>query len=318
MFNGIFINADKNKPVCSIYYRGLSAYDSIKLSKVADIEYCDVSSDIEIPYYINNYDFVIFNYHSTTMANISPKLQSEITIPTIGLIWDMPKMANKVSHWHNSFTYAIYPDPLLKTDDDSIWQFDRIVPRTDFSFRDVNIDNPIISTFGIPDDRKSIDGIMDAINQEFDQATFRINFSPGSHIPGAGLSEIRRRSEIAAQKAKPGIEVVYSESFMEFDQLMKWLNDSDLNIFFYDKSRDQTHLRNLPSTLDDAIAAKRPIAVSDNECTMHFTQYQNPYPLSSLKEIMKSGDTIQKLYDLWSPQNFASRLDGHLERMLNS
>lgn len=320
MLRGIFINANAHKPICSMYYRGLAAFEGFKLSQKVDFEYIDASDDSEIPDFINQYDLIVFNYHPTTMADISDHILRQITPFKIGLIWDMTKDPFSFqSHWPSGFNAVIYPDPLLNNSDNLLWQFDRIVPRTKFSYKPVNFQNPIISTFGIPDDRKSIENIIYAINEEFTTATFRINFSPGSHIPSAGLSEIRRRSQLATDIAHSGIKVEYSEKFMSFDDLMMWLNESDLNIFFYDKSRDETHLKNLPSTLDDAIAAKRPIAVSDNECVKHFTQYQTPYPDSSLVDIMYYGlDNIKVVYNKWSPKNWAAKFDTYIEGSYNA
>lgn len=315
MRRGIFINADKDKPVCSMYQRGLAAYEGFRQCKSASIEYLDAASDAElnIPY-LNSLDFVILNYHPATMHGITHTTLSQIKVPIFAMVLEMTKHPLRfASHldFSDIFSRILYLDPMLP-ELLGIWRMGRVVHPTTFQDRPVNFDRPIISTFGIPHIHKGILDMIVAINEEFDEAVFRLHYPPGSHLPYFAVGHIHSLLDQADEIRKPGIKIEFTDEFMSLERLLSWLNESDLNLFFFTKERDFEENRNIPSSVDDAISAKRPIAVNELDCLDYFLQYQRPYPELSLREAMQIG-TVKTLYDLWSAANFATEFDAYLE-----
>jgi hypothetical protein len=317
MLNGLYVNADANKPVCSMYTRGVGFYEGLKLSKVADITYLGAASDNELEDKLDGYDFIVFNYHHDTMRGISQQFISQIKIPIFAFILEMTKDQVPFCHWGNPFQVfegMFYADPALEPIHPKTWKIDRIVKRTPFKGRPVNMESPVISTFGIPHTLKGIAEMAQAIDAEFEQATFRLRFPPGSHLPSFAVNHIVQLVQAARVICKKSITMEFSMDFLPLQDLLLWLNESDLNIFFFTLERDQQPYRNIPSVIDDAIAAKRPIAISNSDCMDYLTKYIRPYPEISLKESMNRKLAVAGLYHMWSPQNFAKEFDEHLGR----
>lgn len=296
---------------------GVTFYEALKLCKSTNFTYLDVHNDYDLPHYINSYDFVIFNYHQVSMRGISQEAFNFITIPKICFYIDVQyTLFGFPCHWGKSwevFNYIALPDPTINVSDKRIWKFNRAIPYTPFPNRPVNMENPIISTFGLHSLNKTLDLAAIAINNEFDIATFRVNFPKGSFV-SESLNSLEMVENIK-YTVKPGIKIEITQNFMEMNDLINWLNESDLNIFFYSPERDATDNRNIPSTIDQAIAARRPIAVSDSRCVDYFTANQDPYPKKSLKSIMKTGlYPVSVMYKEWSLQNFADTFDRYIER----
>lgn len=316
----LYINADADAPMCSIFTAGIDFLDALELSDVMDITYAElgINGQIPPPDWINkNFDLVLFNYHFVTMKFLSYEWISSITIPKFGFTWDAHpnKVWEVYSHWgdlHKIFNFMAFFDPTLEVFDHQTLALPRIIPRYYFPFRSSNLDNPIISIFGLSTYWKNLDLVADLINNEFNSATLRMKFTSPSQTDRDYTNDIQSYMAHIQSKLKNGIKCEASIEFMERYELIKWLNESDLNVFFYDKARDSAGAQ-IPCSVDQGVAAQRPMAVTDVLTLRHTKNYLHPYPDISLKTAMNDIDGVLRMYNDWSPINVITNIDSFLK-----
>lgn len=320
----LFISADKDLPQCSFHELGLSLYEFLQKCNSFDTTFFNSGSRTD-PYPsidINKeFDLVVFNYHFQVMAYMPIEFFDSITVPKIMINyetrsrpWNSPcHIGSKGEHFgvagepqRRLFNYMIIPDSTMSDEGDpTVLTLPRVTPRRVYTKRPVNMDNPIISTYGLPSADKNVIGMYRAICDEFDKATFRVHFATDSRS-SPGL--MQNMFNWCINNPKEGITLQWSEDFIPHDQVPDWLNESDLNIFFYDSRRDMVTEGTFPGSMDFAITAQRPIAVSNNLCTRYITKYIDPWPKKSLKEIMAQCP-IDQIYSDGDPITAANKLD---------
>lgn len=306
----LFFSADNSYPQCSFFQLGLSLNEFLQECTSIETTFFNSASggqvypDCDIN---KEFDLVLFNYHFQVMAYLPLEFFQSITIPklmvnyeTRSQPWNSPCHIGSSAHYgvqgepqRQLFDYMIIPDTSMDAaGDDTVLLLPRIIPKRDFAFHPVNTDKPIISTYGLPSGYKDLAGMYNAIANEFDEATFRIHFPPDSRSKSNTVM-----TSMLGGCNNTGIEVQFTDNFMDHDYIPEWLNQSDLNIFFYLPGRDQVTEGTFPGSIDFAITAQRPIAVSDNLCTRYLHKYIDPYPKRSLKNIMVLGcDPIINAY----------------------
>lgn len=321
----LFINADKDLPQCGVYQLGIGFNEFLQTCKSFSTTLFQSGSRSHqlTPSEINaNYDLVIFNYHFLVMHYFNQEYFDSITIPKIVVNyesrefpWSSPcHLGNERSHYaltgtpqRELFDYLIAPDTSMGYQpDESIVQLPRIFKRANYEKRPINLVNPIISTYGLPAPQKDLIGMYNAICNEFDSATFRVHYTADSRTNN--ISMMRSMYDHCASNPRKGITLEWDDSFLETDAVPDWLNQSDLNIFFYYAERDIVTEGTFPASIDLAITAQRPIAVSNNKCTRFLQKYIAPYPTKSLKEIMVEFP-IEKVYADGDPVLAVSILD---------
>lgn len=318
----LYISADKNRQQCSFYQLGQDF--NLFLQTCKSVETTFWESSLEEPYPpfdVNEFDLVAFNYHFQVMAHLSREFFDSITIPKILVNyetrfypWDSPCPQGNL---HDIFQYMIVPDTNMDTQgDDNVILLPRIVPRFNVQERAVNFNCPIISSYGLPSHDKDIIGQLQAIQNEFNTAIYRMHFPPHSR---GGNWMIKEFLEVCKSIANPGIIMEFTEEFKTKPELLEWLNQSDLNIFFYTPNRDMATTGTFPGSIDRAISAQRPIAVLDMLCTKYIGGYIPPYPDYSLTEIMEHGvEASKKMYEDGDPVKAAKALDSWFERKFNA
>ena len=275
-----------------------------------------VSEDINVVA-INaaKYDFIVANYHEGTWNDINISRVTSLKSPKIMLCFERKAFADTWrvnTPWplpvEQVFDYIAIPDPSMKRYDKTrVCKLPRIIERYQVKQRAINTSNPIISTFGLQTVYKVLDRLAIAVNNEFSKATLRLHFSKGDHVPD---SQEKDTDDIISQCKSllhPGITLEVKRGWWaNKEQLISWLNESDLNVFFYGLERDYFEYGNIPASTDEAIASQRPLAITQNLCTVHLMGYIAPYPMIPLKESMFRGvDPVMEMYNLWTPGLFA-------------
>lgn len=323
MIKTLFINADTENLQCSIYENGLKYSSALRdFSRVVELKFIDTHDGSNIPPY-GDYDLILFNYQDNVMKNIPPGQifrAHENGRKSMAFISDMAYNAPWYidTHWktfniepYMVFDYLGVPDPSLEEDfDDRVCALPRVCRRFNATDRPVNLDNPVISTYGFPSVFKPIYPMVEYINKEFDKATFRLHMPTCSYQPQEFRDMAAKVLAKSKEVAKNGITVEYSEDWKTKGEIIQWLNESDLNIMIPDPSRPALTRGALPATIDDLVSAQRPIAINESIEMRHLLEYVKPYPDYSLKEIMENGNEQVKLaYEEWSAENFASVFD---------
>ena len=311
----LFINADKDKSHCAVFQAGQIYGEALKLSKELDVEILEVGSASDPLPDPSAYDAVIFNYQHLTMEIIPPAYFSWCPV-AIGFLYEARQVPHD-SPMHfgdlkagELFDILISPDPTLGSSK-KVWGVPRVIPRFP-KMKDVLKNGPPwISTFGFPSPWKNLKGVVEMMNEEFEEATFRLNFASASHQDGTPLHERQLNAAKELQEiARPGINISVTQHYFNDSELNSWLSASDLNVFLSYEERGLQTGGALLASADAAIAARRPIMVSDNIEARHLSPY---VCAKTLKEAMNPNPLmvppVQFLYDIWSPENFAGQID---------
>ncbi len=305
----ILIVSHKEKQ-CGVQEYGLNISKTLKKSTKYSFVYAECSSSKELLDIVNQVkpSAIIYNYHPLTLAWIDRTILQSINVPQIGIIHEITQQVADVAN-NQLFQYHIGPDPTLHPRNPIVFQTGRIVlPYTN------NHKLPEITTigsFGFGLEGKGFEKVITTVQQEYDEALIRL------HIPFATFADADGSQAIAvAQRCqqlivKPGIKLSLSHDFLSQEQLLDFLAQNTLNAFFYEKY----DYRGISSTIDHALAVKRPIAITKSNMFRHILSAKPSICIedSSLKQIIDNGIApLVPFYNEWSEANFI--LD--YERML--
>ena len=284
-------------------------YDCLKLSDQYFLDYAEVSADQRT--IISGYDFYLFNYHPSTMHWLDTarlkKLKGLVFTIILEVLPDDPFVMCPDNHFHG---YCVL-DPTIKSNNKKVFAFPRpleIAEKT-VPYREKEI--PVIGSFGFATKGKGFQHVVEAVHKEFDQAVVKINIPYGDFVPES-KAYAAFLAGICKQKAKPGIEVVVTHSYMTKEELINWCAQNTLNCFLYDRN-----LPGLAATTDQAIVSGRPLSVSQNDTFRHILSYIPPYPEISLKQSIESSIVkVQMMQKDWSPGLFSAKFEVMLSQLL--
>jgi nucleoside-diphosphate-sugar epimerase len=157
--------------------------------------------------------------------------------------------------------------------------------------------------FGVP--HKGIHKIAYKIQEEFDEAIFRLHI-PFSYYGDPNGDKARQRvAEVKDIITKPGIKIEVSHDFLSDEEIVTWLHNNTINCYFYD------YLENsgIASSPDYAIAARRPIAVNNSRMLVNLHNLTPSIEIehNSLKQIIKNGVTpLIPIYEKYKQENVVS------------
>lgn len=280
-------------------------FNCLSLSNTFKLDYLEVDlTNRTIP---ANYDFYFFNYHPITMGWLETKtLKSKLGF-TITIILEVSPNDPFVMCPSKDFDVYCVLDPTIKSKK-NVYAFPRPLEKINFKSLKIKNDVPVIGTFGFPTKGKGFQHVVEAVNQEFDNAIIRINIPFGDFIPNSN-QYAEYLATICRERAKPGITVSVTNDFMSKSELVEWCFANTLNCFLYDRN-----MPGLSATTDQAIISGRPLSVSDNDTFRHITAYFPPYPKWSLKDsIQKSQPLIKQIQKDWSPENFIKKFEAILK-----
>jgi hypothetical protein len=109
------------------------------------------------------------------------------------------------------------------------------------------------------------------------------------------------------QRLKPEIGLEVSTEFLERETMLFWLSMNDINCFYYDNQPG----RGVSSVLDFAVAALKPIGVSNSNMFRHVThERQILLDENTIPEIIEFGSRpVTQFYWDWSPYHVVREYD---------
>lgn len=200
-------------------------------------------------------------------------------------------------HW----MFNISSDPSL-IGNQFIFPINRILPNPP-TVNYVHNEIPVIGFHGFAFPHKGIHKIAEQVVKEFDYAIIKL------HMPFAFYGDqngwnancvIQQVKEII--KDKPTIELITSHEMLEPQSIVNWLATNTINCYFF----DYQHGVAPSSSLDFALAARRPIAVTKSYQMKHVWDLTPSILIeeNSLKSIIDNGiKPVEHLYSLYSQQN---------------
>lgn len=306
LFKGLFINNKKAND--SIYESGLMVYNCLKSSDKYQIDY--IETDAENRLISSEYDFYFFNYHPATMHWMDTSKLKRLPGIIITMVLEVSPGNPFVLCPRNHFDAYCVLDPTVISDNIKVFAFPRPLEKT-YIKEYIPNDIPTIGTFGFATKGKGFQHVVDAVNKEFEQAIVKINIPFGSFVPDA-QSYATFLGNLCKEKAKPGISVVVTHTYMSKPELINWCAQNTLNCFLYDRN-----MPGLSATTDQAIVAERPLAVSNNDTFRHILTYLDPYPNFSLKQSIETSlSSVLAMKKDWSQENFLIRFESMLDILI--
>jgi SAM-dependent methyltransferase len=320
---------------CGVYEYGKNVTDVLQHSQHYQFIRVECSSLGELRAAVDEYApaAIIYNYHPSVLpwvaTKIGPRLYRSnivsITVPHIGIIHEINQsvsdtatsyrkkyLISSPSRLINSlFDYYIAPDPTLLLLNPLVYKTGRLIPPYQNTFP--HPAKPVIGSFGFGTPNKGFDHIIRLVQEEFDEASIRLNIPAAEYGDKTGENAQGIAEQCKALIMKPGIRLQVTHDFMDRKTILDFLAQNTINLFLYTDKNN----RGLSSTVDYAVAARRPIAVSDGVMFRHVLDVEPSICIekNSLRTIIQNGFApLQKHYDEWNSET----LLWEYERILNS
>ena len=113
---------------------------------------------------------------------------------------------------------------------------------------------------------------------------------------------------------KPEIAMEFTQEYMDRQELVNWLGQSDLNIFLATPERGEITGGALLASTDLAITSRAPLMVSKTLEARHLQQFMYETITEAICE--QNAQDVEAAYEAWSPEAFAASIDEHAEKYL--
>ncbi len=331
----LFISHPKKQ--CGVYEFGKNIFNAIKVSLKYNFIWLEINSLEELFGGINknNPEVIIYNYHPATMpwiyTKIAPRLYQnnihKVPVIQIGIIHEVTQaIADQATNYKNRvifgtsnklanslFDFYIAPDPTLLLRNPCVYKTGRLVP--DYKNDYQTPETFTAGSFGFGTPKKGFEKIVLKVQDEFDEAIIRFNIPSADFGDPNGLNAKQIAANCKALVTKKGIQLNITHDFLNDEQVLYFLSQNTINIFLYEELK----ARGLSSAIDNALAVKRPLAVSNSSMFRHIL---NTVPSvcaenNSLKQIAHSGfDPLQRLNDDWNASNISWEYDRILDAVV--
>lgn len=297
----LFINHRSRN--CGVYQFGCLVVQSIAPSSAIDCHYREVDDEADFLLALDEVEpqVVIANYHPATMAWLTRAVVRRTVVPIAGIVHEFDH-GNCFLAESDRFTYRILPDPTVVSRLPNVFSSPRVAPHflLDYALSPSLAPPVTIGSFGFASGGKGFEHIVRLVQDEFDEACIRF------HIPSSEFADpdgARARETVEHCRAlirKPGISLLATHDFMDERALLGFLSTNSINVFLYE---DQLG-RGVSSVVDLAVAAGRPIAVSESRMfrALHAVAPASRIVDSSLRQILHAGPVeILAAKAAWSP-----------------
>ena len=308
----LFVNHKELR--CGVHEAGIGIYKIISRSTKYKVEYAEIENESEFrqKFESTKPDIIFYNHHHLTIGWIPNSLIEEFNKTS-------KSIATQHDGFHNpdgkSFNYYLYADAALDVPKEwnNVFVIGRPL-REYFGEYPVN-SLPTIGSFGFGFPRKRYELIAKTVNDEFDEAIINFQMPYAKYGDNDG-GYSRKYAELSRRAiTKPGIKLNISHEYISEDALLKFLAGNDINVFLYEDAPESGSA----STIDWALAVKRPLAVSKTHMFAHLKTEPSIYlEDSNLRTIMNNGIApLEKFYKLWSVEGNIKYYDHIFDVMLN-
>lgn len=331
----LFITHTKEQ--CGVYQFGKDIFDAISTSSKYDfikVE-CESLAELKKEISFNKPAAIIYNYHPDVMTWVCTKnskgiyINNIVDIPCqqIGIIHEITQeVADGATAYRNKvivgdgkkllnslFDFYVAADPTLLLKNPFVFKTGRLIPTYNSNNVTGNYNVPIIGSFGFATANKGFEELVKTVQREFDEALIRINMPSAYFGDREGNNAKKIAENCKSLITKKGIKLEITHEFLEGEKVLDFLDGNDLNAFFYEDKNG----RGISSAVDNALAVKKPIAISN--CPM-FRHILNTNPSIcieklTLKEILKNGfEPLEKFIVEWDSKN----MQWEYERILDT
>jgi hypothetical protein len=284
-------------------------YNALKTSTIFQLDYTE-DNFLHI-----DYDFLIINYHFTVNCWINKENVELFNKPTFCIVLEVSLKNNNPIHFYpDFFNHYIVLDPTIN-ETFNIHKFGRPLELFTINYDNNNQEHiPIIGSFGFATNGKCWHKIVEAVQNDFDDAIIKFNIPNGTYIPDdMYINNINSIIENCNKIIKkPGIKLYITNDFLNKNELINWCSNNTINCFFY--YRDIIGFKSgLSAVTDQAISSGKPMLVTNDPTFRHIHSYINYYPIISVKEaIYKTKNSVMQMKNDWSSDNFLKKFENIL------
>lgn len=300
---------------CGVHQYGRTLFSAIEKSRRFLFELASIHSLREFDDVVANGDFaaIVVNYHPETLPFVHVGMPRRYPVPCVAVMHEMTQAeADRMPR--GIFQYYVMGDPTLNPGQPYVFSTGRIL-------RHYENHKPLpalttIGSFGFSVGSKGFQRLIDAVQEEFDEAVIRINIPPNGIIDREAALAKRQADLCRSRIWKPGIRLEATHQFLDDGDLMDFLAGNTLNAFLY----DYLPKAGISSVPDHALAARRPIAVTRSIMFRHLIGLDPPITFedASLRDIIRNGARpFDHLLREWTPENICLRYEQILERVLS-
>jgi SAM-dependent methyltransferase len=322
--NNVVLFVTHRSKQCGVYEFGKSIFNAISASEKYNFikAECDSLEELKAAIDKNNPIVIIYNYHPSVMPWICTKIAkgmyqnniSSINALQLGIVHEITQeVADTATAYRNKiilggsqkklnslFDYYIAADPTLLLKNPFVYKTGRLIAH----YKN-DIASPAVTTigsFGFATPKKGFESLVRKVQEEFDEAVIRINMPAASFGDADGKLAKAVEDNCAKIITKPGIKLEVSHDYLTENNLLDFLAGNSMNVFMYE---DKTG-RGISSAVDNALAVKKPIAISRCLMFRHILDAQPSICVEdlSLKEILKNGFApLENISKDWDAEN---------------
>lgn len=284
----LFINSVEKQ--CGVYQYGIRLFNQLNRPDIFEYAELGCQNDLISLLGSKKYDACILNYHPTLFS------------------------------WWNEVikTYYLYHECHLQFDTNYVLNTDPTssfgIPRPIYQgiVTETKSDGPTFGSFGFGFENKGFERIISIVQHQYDTATIKLLISFARFGDQNG-ERARQVSENCRRLiTNPGIRLEITHDFLSESEVVNFLASNDMNLFLYDYMPG----RGCSSVIDYALAAKKPIAISNSDMFRHIYSDAICAYIRPLNDILSDGTKhIIPFLEKWNPTTLQ---DAILKRVNNS
>jgi hypothetical protein len=171
-----------------------------------------------------------------------------------------------------------------------------------------------LGSFGLGFKLKNYSKIVELVNKEFSDSVVDLNIhmSYTKHT----FAETNRIAQECREVAMPNVNLNITFGYLKTSyDIAKFLNNNDLNIFMYE---DEPHLKVTSSSLDHALSARKPIALSRSSYFSHMKDVAGIWiGERGLKDIMNDGIApLESVYKKHNRETMLKEVETYLDKFI--
>jgi SAM-dependent methyltransferase len=304
----LFVNHKERR--CGVYEFGKAIGKVVSASKKYKFIYveCDTRREFEFQFSQHRPVIVIYNYHPMTLSWAVERtplrvyknyLQACIHVGMIHEIFQ--EVADAITN--KEFDYHICADPTLLLKNPLVFKTGRLIlsPSGRAASQPVH-QVPVFGSFGFATGGKGFEKIIEAVQQEYDEAVIRLNISFSTYLDEDGTKARDLAKKLRAQVYKRSVKLEIAHDHLDEHDLLKFLSENDANLFLYEHQNN----RGISSVVDWAMASRRPLIITKSQMFRHLF---DSYPSiciedRNIRQIVADQPLpyVNKLKE-WSPAN---------------
>lgn len=291
---------------CGVYQYGKRVGKILEASTKNNFVYLELDNlkDFEDKVDEYNPDIIIYNYLSGTMPWMNEKVAQ--IMRDNGIIQLL--LVHNVNY-STFFDYYLHQDPYY-IDDDINFSICRPLFNYIPKLSKPKTDDLKIGSFGFGFRVKYFDEICRIVNSQLYDINVEIRLHlTHSHFCNNANDIEAIKNDCISRISSPNIRVTFTNDFLTDEEMLDFLYDNDLNIFFY---QDYPSYNGISSTIDYALSVKKPIAICKSRMFSHIIDVTPSICVEDnyLIDIIKNGFApLEEKYKMWTPDKFIDRIE---------